>query len=107
MLFGLYIPSWEGAFRALSLQAFIVGGLAIALFLYARQRHPSWRVAMALVAGFVIGLVTGLQFARTGAIAFFELWDSAIAASCGLVIGWLVLEIVARAWQSAVKPSTK
>ena len=39
MLLGVYIPSWGGAVRVLPGQCLVVGALALALFVYARQRH--------------------------------------------------------------------
>lgn len=53
----------------------LFGVLAIALFVYARQRHGSMRSALALLAGFLASLTVALGSVSEGAgevIAFFE-----------------------------------
>jgi hypothetical protein len=110
MLFAAYMPSWEGAARALPAQCLVLGALAVALFAYARQRHGARRSAFALAVGLFAGVAVGLGYVWQNAlfslpppdlargeqfwevIAFFELGRSAVAGALGLLTGWLALE---------------
>src|SRR5438034_612043 len=108
MLFALYIPSWEGATRALPAQCVVLGVLALALCAYARQRYgTSWSI-VALAAGLLVGVEVGLLWAwwdwgvgksppdpsrtqlfESSTLAYFELGHSAVAGALGLLAGWL------------------
>jgi len=115
MPFGAFFPTWEGACRALPAQVLLVGALAGALVVYARQRHSPTHVAIFMATGFLAGLAVGLGLACwphlvtslalampapglwvEEVIAFFELGLSAVAASLGLVAGWISLECLGR-----------
>jgi hypothetical protein len=106
MMFAAYMPSWEGAARALPAQCLVLGMLAVALFVYARQRHGAWRSAFGLAIGLLAGAGAGLGWVWSswifsvpfpalsraeqfnwGTIEFFELGHSAVAGALGLLQG--------------------
>ena len=100
-MFAYYIPSWSGAAAALPIQLAIIASIAVAIFIYARQRHAATVITLYVLGGVVLGTALGLLVAKSfdgywrGPASFFELYRFQIAGSIGAVLGWLSLEAVA------------
>ncbi len=115
MLLAAYVPTWDGVWRALPEQMFLVLIFAVGLFAFGCRRHRPLKMALALIGGMLCGVALGLlkvwlasrvpaaepaKFQLSpfeeNVIAYLELGGAAIAAVLGLAAGWLILDALER-----------
>ncbi len=98
---------------ALIVQLVLVGGVGLAIFLFSRRRHRTSHTLIALSLGIALGWTIGLaqqaysvlpagaqfdaafrRFLEEQLIFYVQLHSGTLASFLGLLVGWVLLEIV-------------